>query len=648
MTLGTPTLPAGWTLTDPLVTSLAPGVSDTIGVKVDTSVLGYRYGFLSFTTTDPNQPTYSFALQGEVDPTSSTPAVTIYTRDSTASETGQQPGVIRVQRTGDTTNALTVNLSISGTAINGTDYTTVPTTVTIPAGASAASVVITPIDDSIAESTETAIVSLASGSGYTVGLQNAATINIADNDTPVANTQISGQLYLDKNFNTYQDSGENGVGGITVFLDTNSNDVLDANEPRTTTDANGNYTFSSLAPGEYNVRINPTNFATASSYVNTTPVGAYLATAGKTLTVNLGVFPILFGGTNGNDTFSVAAAPTSNRELITANGVTYNAIRSQIPSLTFDGSIGNDALTLDASVLGTPPGLIVTTPISYSGDPGTDSVTIINTTASQDLTVNSTQLNIASNVISLATVESIFLDAAANSTIALHNLTISSGTLSLIAGKNLILSLNTLTVNGTGALNLGDNDMIVSAGTLGAWNGSNYTGILGLLKSGRNGGTWTGNGINASSAGSSGRFALGAASASTVLGISGSQTGTWEGQTVGAAAVLVKYTYAGDMTLDGKINGDDYFRIDSLFASHPTGYANGDLDYNGRVDADDYFLIDSNYGHGAVALSLPLILPASTGQAGELAGAWSQVLIDPAAMGTFDTMGGDDHPDDLI
>ena len=60
--------------------------------------------------------------------------MTIYTRDSTASETGRQPGVIRVQRTGDTTNPLTVNLSIGGTATNGTDYTTVPTTVTIPAG----------------------------------------------------------------------------------------------------------------------------------------------------------------------------------------------------------------------------------------------------------------------------------------------------------------------------------------------------------------------------------------------------------------------------------------------------------------------------------------------------------------------------------
>ena len=342
----------------------------------------------------------------------------------------------------------------------------------------------------------------------------------------------------------------------------------------------------------------------STSYINSTQVGSYLATAGQTLTVNLGAFPISFAGTSGNDTFSVAAAATTNRELITAGGVTYNAIRSQIPSLAFAGSGGNDSLALDASVLGFPPGLIVTTPISYTGDAGTDSVTITNTNASQDLTVNGTQLNIASNVITMATVESIFLDAASNSTIALRNLTVSSGTLSLIAGKNLILSIASLTINAPGALNLGDNDMIVSGGTLGVWNGTNYTGILGLLKSGRGSGSWTGTGINASSAGSIGRFALGASSASTILGISGSQTGTWEGQTVSAGAVLVKFTYAGDTTLDGKINGDDYFRIDSGFSSLGTGYASGDLDYSGKIDADDYFLIDSNYGHasmGAIA-----------------------------------------------
>ena len=102
------------------------------------------------------------------------------------------------------------------------------------------------------------------------------------------------------------------------------------------------------------------------------------------------------------------------------------------------------------------------------------------------------------------------------------------------------------------------------------------------------------------------------------------------------------------MNLDGKINGDDYFRIDSVFATHPTGYANGDLNYSGNVDADDYFIIDSNYGHGMIALSLPAYVPASTSQAGEVAGAWARVASESGALAATETMGGDAQPDDLI
>ena len=62
-----------------------------------------------------------------------------------------------------------------------------------------------------------------------------------------------------------------------------------------------------------------------------------------------------------------------------------------------------------------------------------------------------------------------------------------------------------------------------------------------------------------------------------------------------ATALLIRYTYAGDTDLDGALDGDDYFRIDSGFAAQATSYSSGDLDYNGRIDADDYFVIDSNY-----------------------------------------------------
>jgi hypothetical protein len=65
---------------------------------------------------------------------------------------------------------------------------------------------------------------------------------------------IRGVKFRDTNGNGVRNSGEPGLAGWIIFLDTNSNGRLDAGETRTTTDANGNYTFFNLGPGTYRVR----------------------------------------------------------------------------------------------------------------------------------------------------------------------------------------------------------------------------------------------------------------------------------------------------------------------------------------------------------------------------------------------------------
>ncbi len=68
--------------------------------------------------------------------------------------------------------------------------------------------------------------------------------------------------------------------------------------------------------------------------------------------------------------------------------------------------------------------------------------------------------------------------------------------------------------------------------------------------------------------------------------------------------MLVKYTYVGDANLSGKgVNGDDYFKLDSGFGAHATGFVNGDFDYNGVINADDFFLIDQTYVSQGAALA---------------------------------------------
>jgi len=60
--------------------------------------------------------------------------------------------------------------------------------------------------------------------------------------------------------------------------------------------------------------------------------------------------------------------------------------------------------------------------------------------------------------------------------------------------------------------------------------------------------------------------------------------------------VLVMYTYAGDANLDGKINVDDYGRIDLNIPLGTSGWFNGDFNYDGKINVDDYGIIDFNVG----------------------------------------------------
>ena len=91
---------------------------------------------------------------------------------------------------------------------------------------------------------------------------------------------------------------------------------------------------------------------------------------------------------------------------------------------------------------------------------------------------------------------------------------------------------------------------------------------------------------------------LAVAEASSTLGLIGTATATWRGQTVDASSVLIKYTYTGDANLDGRIDADDYFLIDSndnKSGAATSGYAKGDFNYDGKINGDDYFIIDSNF-----------------------------------------------------
>jgi hypothetical protein len=125
-------------------------------------------------------PTATVAAHGAAAPRD-LPIVTIHAAEP-AAEAGRHAAPLAVVRSGSTSAPLEVLYSVAGTAKPGDDYTALPGKVTIPAGASGATILIAPIDDTAKEGAETVIVSLNLSSRYSVEAPTSATVKIADDD----------------------------------------------------------------------------------------------------------------------------------------------------------------------------------------------------------------------------------------------------------------------------------------------------------------------------------------------------------------------------------------------------------------------------------------------------------------------------------
>ena len=88
-------------------------------------------------------------------------------------------------------NAISVNLTMSGTATTLVDYTGATTALTIPAGVTSGVVTIDPTADATPEANETVRMTVAAGTGYTVGAPASATATITNDDVPSASIAVS-------------------------------------------------------------------------------------------------------------------------------------------------------------------------------------------------------------------------------------------------------------------------------------------------------------------------------------------------------------------------------------------------------------------------------------------------------------------------
>ncbi|MDH7502123.1 MAG: Calx-beta domain-containing protein, partial [Verrucomicrobiota bacterium] len=117
-------------------------------------------------------------------------------------------------RLGLAKDELAVAFAVGGTAVEGEDFVPIGRTVVLPAGASSATVLVSPIDDAVWEEDKTLVLTLQTGASYTIGSPDTATV-VIKNDDP---------LILPVVTVTAADStaDENGGKGVFVFRRTES------------------------------------------------------------------------------------------------------------------------------------------------------------------------------------------------------------------------------------------------------------------------------------------------------------------------------------------------------------------------------------------------------------------------------------------
>ncbi len=148
-------------------------------------MLGYADAFNS--TGDPLR---TFVVYDDVRVIATLPTVNVISNSFGAEPgTGVTNGSFTVFRNGGTNTALTVNYAITGSAINGTDYQTLPTSVVIPIGAYSTTITYVPLSDNLVETNETVILTLTANANYDItGANPLAATNIIRDTLPVMPT----------------------------------------------------------------------------------------------------------------------------------------------------------------------------------------------------------------------------------------------------------------------------------------------------------------------------------------------------------------------------------------------------------------------------------------------------------------------------
>ncbi|WP_153559190.1 tandem-95 repeat protein, partial [Roseimaritima sediminicola] len=257
-----------------------------------------------------------------------------------------------------------------------------------------------------------------SGLGAADSLDAAHRVTVGDGETisdldfgNIRQTgSIRGVLFEDENGNGQRDADEDPLAGITVYLDTNNNRVLDGGELSTQTGADGSYQFNNLPIGDYMVRqVVPEDFVQTAPGLSDAFFYAVAGQANELITIDAATGEVAHVGLFGTDMNGLVH--TRSGELFGLKGTGT------------DGFYSIDTTTGAATLIG-PTGDVV---FGLAYDPATDTIyTVRNLGSTRHLAAidrsTGALTTIGPGSGDVVNVSGIAFDAANNQVIAFDNL----------------------------------------------------------------------------------------------------------------------------------------------------------------------------------------------------------------------------------
>ncbi|MCF8357347.1 MAG: IPT/TIG domain-containing protein [Prolixibacteraceae bacterium] len=241
---------------------------------------------------------------------------------------------------------VTVNYSVSGSAIENTDYTIESSPVTIPAGSSSAAIEISVTDDTSTENDETIIITINSVTNAAIGIPAQHTVTIIDNDFVDPSLDVSPSTVCQGNSVTFTADPPSGSCADIQRYESSPDltNWTDITSSMTITGCDATYTPPSTGTLFYRYYYyrNPPNSGysnTAAVTVNTTP-----DTPGEIS----GSASVVAGQTDVSYSVAAVSGATSYTWSYTGSGATINGSGNNI-TIDFSGSATSGDLTVYAT-----------------------------------------------------------------------------------------------------------------------------------------------------------------------------------------------------------------------------------------------------------------------------------------------------------